>query len=111
MAGLSLVAMSLTRSQTKFAWAAAAAIPWSLAALTTPRIYPFFAAIGITFGLSLAIRNENCAVERCYVGAALALASITLAVWATQSYGSPWQWIQVLSFAGAHTPVDVAVAP
>jgi Glycosyltransferase family 87 len=81
-----------------------------LAALTTPRAYPFIVAFACAAAIVGCVGTTRRAVRR---GAATALlvCAAGMVVWAVRSHGSVAAWTRYMTFIATHENTDVAVLP
>ena len=89
---------------------AAAGLLLALAALTTPRTYPFIAAffLGGLFPLAWGTRRPQALQQ--IVTAALVCGSI-VCLWAIRTHGDPIRWVRFVVYIGLHEDTDVAILP
>jgi hypothetical protein len=87
---------------------AAAGLVLALAALTTPRTYPFIAAFTLAgvlpFGLGLSRRQR---VEQLLP--ALVVCASIVGVWAAGAHGNPLRWLRFVAYIARHEDTDVAI--
>lgn len=88
---------------------AAAGLCLALAALTTPRTYPFIFAF-VAAGLAVAA-NSRAAAARVRLAAAVVVLAAAMTGWALVSHGSVAAWARYLGYIFAHEDTDIALLP
>jgi hypothetical protein len=89
----------------------AAGVLLALAALTTPRTYPFVAAFAFT-GSLLSVRSGAAArTMRAQVLASLIVLGVSLCGWAIHAHGGPVRWVRYVMFILSREDTDVAWLP
>ncbi len=88
----------------------AAGVWLSLAALTTPRSYPFVFAFFVA-GLVPSVFASAQKAVRYRLAAAAAVFVCIMAGWAIVSHGSVYAWFRYMAYISLHEDTDVAVLP
>ena len=83
----------------------------TLAALTTPRTYPFIVAFIVASMLLPCMPRESRRRARQQSVAAITVLLIGISIWATISHGDPIGWARYMTFILTHENVDVLVLP
>jgi 4-amino-4-deoxy-L-arabinose transferase-like glycosyltransferase len=86
----------------------AAGVFLALAALTTPRTFPFLLSFGVAGTALVAITpRRRPATIRIFV--ALLVPLLACAVWSTVAYGGPDRWLRTLAGIGTSDSIEVAI--
>jgi len=79
----------------------------ALAALTTPRTYPFIGALV----LWAAVVNADRRWARIALSSAVIVCGVIVGCWAWATHGSPLRWLRFMTYIALHENADVAVLP
>jgi hypothetical protein len=86
----------------------AAGVFLALAALTTPRTFPFLLSFGVAgAGLVAITPHRRPAAIRIFI--ALLVPILACAVWSTVAYGGPDRWLRTLAGIGTSDSIEVAI--
>jgi hypothetical protein len=94
------------------AWFGAAAGAFlTLAALTTPRTYPFIAGFFVAGLLLPCMPSDARRLGRRQLAVAAATFAVGIGAWTIASHGNPLRWIRYMTFIAMHENTDVALLP
>ncbi len=111
VAALAAFAAALTREPRRLGWALACGGLLTLAALTTPRTYPFILACAVC-GIWLPWgRPDDRRAARLLIAVALGVLAIGLGAWVLSQPGGAAGWLSRLARVAANEDKDVALLP
>jgi hypothetical protein len=110
LTSLTIFVRGLIRGTNPLGHGAMAGLALVLAALTTPRTYPFVAALVAAGALAVAMApaRRGCTAQ---LAATVSVFVAIFGLWATASHGNPIAWMRYVTYIGTHEDTDVAILP